>query len=129
MALPGPSLLRVRPCLHPFTHLSIDPLGQVRITARGSSTFNYYHIELMSGLQASEMYQALMKLQFRFNIPIVQFCGDHGTQLLPTLLGNKTDYYQVQLGKLCAVYTQFRNIAERKISLLLKEALFGLPVN
>ena len=95
-------------------------------------------MELLEGMEARDVYLTLSRLETRFNIHIIQIIqifSDSGTQLAAAILGEKKSFYQERLGRLWAVtnntpYSQFRNVAERKISMLkkiMKQVLSGLP--
>ena len=95
-------------------------------------------MELLEGMEARDVYLTLSRLETRFNIHIIQIIqifSDSGTQLAAAILGEKKSFYQETLGRLWAVtnntpYSQFRNVAERKISMLkkiMKQVLSGLP--
>ena len=107
----GPSLVRVNISLRPFEHVSIDPLRHVRITTYGSNTQKVYplivvdidnastHFEIMTGMEAKDVYLALNRVQYRFNTRIIQVYSDGGSQLSSTLLGEKCNFYQRKLKK------------------------------
>ena len=73
----GKSLYRVKIDPKPFTHLSVDPLGVIRVKGVGTQTQRLYpiimacpnsggvHTEIMSGLEARDVYLALLRLQYR----------------------------------------------------------------
>ena len=143
----GNTLFRTIQCVQPFSHISIDPLGPLQVVTIGSWTKKVYplvmvclnsgacHMELLEGMEARDVYLALSRLETRFNIHIIQIYSDIGTQLAAAILGEKKSFYQERLGRLWAItnntlYSQFRNVAERKISMLkkiMKQILSGLP--
>ena len=122
----GNKLFRTSQCIQPFSHIRIDPLGPLQVITS--------HMELLEGMEARDVYLALSRLETRFNIHIIQIYSDSGTQLAAAILGEKKSFYQERLGRLWAVtnntpYSQFRNVAERKISMLkkiMKQVLSGL---
>ena len=61
------------------------------------------HIELLEGLEAKDVYLALTRLELRFGTKIIQMFSDSGTQLSPSLLGEKKGVFQQKLEKLWAV--------------------------
>ena len=61
------------------------------------------HIELMEGLDAKDVYLALTRLELRYVTKVIQIFSDSGTQLSPSLLGEKKNAFQQKLGKLWAV--------------------------
>ena len=81
------------------------------------------------------MYLALSRVEFRYNVQIVQIMSDHGSQLRPHLLGECKEYYQKRLGARWGVfnnlaYSQHRNMCERKVQSakrVIKQALCGVP--
>ena len=143
----GKSLFRVKTCTQPFGHLSLDPIGAIRVRGSGTQTQKLYplvlvclesggtHVELMTGLEARDVYLSILRLQYRYNTVVTQLFSDGGSQLDAKLLGQRRNFYQKSLKKLWGVhnntpYSQFRNIAERKISVvkrLIKEGIFGIP--
>jgi hypothetical protein len=68
----------------PFLHVSLDPLGAVRVTGSGMHSQRIYplilccinsgavHMESMSGLEAGDVYLAILRVQYRYNIRITQ---------------------------------------------------------
>ena len=125
----------------------LDPLGHIRVMTHGSSTQKMYplimvdidngatHFELMTSLEAKEVYLALNRLQYRYNTKVKQVYSDWGTQLTCSLLGKKSNFYQHKLGSLLGIYNnlpycQFRNVCERKVAMakrMVRQMLFGLP--
>ena len=89
------------------------------------------HMELLEGMEARDIYLALSRLETWFNIHIIQIYSDSRT----AILGEKKSFYQERLGRLWVItnntpYSQYRNMAERKISMLrkiTKQILSGLP--
>ena len=143
----GQTLFRTHRCVQPFTHISVDPLGSIRVQGKGTQTAKIYplvavcltsgasHIEILHGLEARDIYLALLRLQYRYNVRIHQIFSDKGSQLAGRILGQKRTFYQQSLQKLWGVFNntghaQFRNIAEMKIKLLkklIRQGIFGLP--
>ena len=143
----GKSLFRVKTCTRPFGHLSLDPIGPIRVRSSGTQTQKLYplvmvclesggtQVELMTGMEARNVFLSILRLQYKYNTVVSQLFSDGGSQLAAKLLGQKRHFYQKSLKKLWGVhnntaYSQFRNIAERKISIvkrLIKEGIFGLP--
>ena len=66
----GDTLFRTVPCIQPFLHTSLDPLGPFQVILRGSQTKKIYpivflclnsgasHIELIEGLAVRDIYLA-----------------------------------------------------------------------
>ena len=89
----GAQLVRVAISIKPFQYVSLDPLGHIRVMTHGSSTQKMYplimvdidngatHFELMTSLEAKEVYLALNRLQYRYNTKVMQVYSDGGTQL------------------------------------------------
>ena len=143
----GKSLFRVRACKRPFEHVSADPLGAIRVREKMAQTHKIYpliiaclqtggtHVELMSGMEARDIYLSMLRLQYRYNTVVTQIFSDGGSNLKAKLLGSKKNYYQDKLERIWGVfnntpYAQHRNLVERKVSMLkrmIKEGVFGLP--
>ena len=143
----GNTLFRVEKMIQPFSHLSLDPIGSIRVRGKSSQSDRIYplvmvclasgatHVEIMLGLEAKDVYLALMRTQYRFNAQIIQIFTDGGSQLSANILGEKRNFYQASIRKLWAIwnntgYSQHRNIAEMKIKMLkklIKEGIFGIP--
>ena len=93
------------------------------------------HVENMLGLEAKDVYLAIMRVQYRYNTQVIQIFSDGGSQLSGNILGEKRNFYQISLRKMWSIwnntaYSQFRNIAEMKIKTLkklIKEGIFGIP--
>ena len=89
----GQTLFRVSRLVNPFTHVSIDPVGGIRIQGKGTQTAKIYplvavclasgaaHVELIQGLEAKDVYLALLRIQYRYNSRIHQIFADKGSQL------------------------------------------------
>ena len=110
----GDTLFRVAPCIQPFSHTSLDPLGSLQVILRGNQTKKIYslvflclnsgasHIELIEGLEARYIYLAVTWLEMQYNTKVIQLFSDIGTQLSPTILGVKKSVFQQKLGRLWA---------------------------
>ena len=113
----------------PFLHVSLDPLGGIRVTGSGVHYQRIYplimccinsgavHIESMSGLEARDVYLAILRVQYRYNIRIVQIFSDKGSQLSSAILGRRCDFYTKTLHGLWNIYnnvgySQWKNIVE-----------------
>ena len=89
----------------------------------------------MGGLEAKDVYLGILRLQYRYNTKVSQIFSDRGSQIAAKILGRRRNYYQKSLRRLWGVhnnlgYSQFRNIAERKISTLkqlIRQGIFGIP--
>ena len=143
----GKTLFRVHKDIQPFSHISLDPVGGIRVQGKGMQTAKIYplvgvclasgaaHIEIIQGLESRDIYMALLRIQYRYNTRIHQVFSDKGSQLSGNILGEKRSFYQRSLKKLWAFhnntgYGQFRNIAEMKIKTLkkmIRQGIFGLP--
>ena len=108
----GQTLLRIHRFVQPFSHLSVDPVGSIRIQGKGTQTAKIYplvavclssgaaHIEIIHGLEARDIYLALLRVQYRYNARIYQIFSDRGSQLAGSILGQKRTFYQRDLRKL-----------------------------
>jgi hypothetical protein len=143
----GKTLFRIHRFVQPFSHLSLDPVGGIRVQGKGVQTAKIYplvavclssgaaHIEIIQGLESRDIYLALLRIQYRYNTRIYQIFSDKGSQLAGSILGEKRSFYQRSLRKLWGVWNntahgQFRNIAEMKIKVLkrmIRQGIFGLP--
>ena len=143
----GKSLFRVNVLSRPFSHVSIDPIGGIRVRGSGLQTQKLYplvavclntggvHVELMAGLEAKDLYLSVLRLQYRYNTQVTQIFSDRGSQISGKILGKTRNYYQKSLKRLWGVhnnlgYSQFRNLAKRKISTLkrlIRQGIFGIP--
>ena len=97
----GKTLFRINPCNQPFSHLSADPIGAIRVQGQGTQTHKLYplvavclntggsHIEIMAGLEARDIYLAILRLQYKYNIRVKQIFSDRGSQLAAKILGRK----------------------------------------
>ena len=133
--------------VQPFAHMSLDPIGSIRVKGKASQSARIYplvvvcissgatHVENMLGLEAKDVYLAIMRIQYRYNTQVIQIFSDGGSQLSERILGEKRNFYQISLRKMWAIwnntaYSQYRNIAEMKIKTLkklIKEGIFGIP--
>ena len=89
----GRSLFRCKVGTQPFQHISVDPLGSVRVVFQGSLTGKLTPLiicdlnsgavamESMQGCKAENVFLALQRLQFCFGSQIVQAYMDKGSQL------------------------------------------------
>ena len=138
----GNTIYRVDIDLKPFKHVSIDPLGMIRVKGSGNQTQRVYplimcclssggvHAELM---EAKDIYLALLRLQYRYHVRVTQIFSDKGSQIAGKLLGKTQNFYVRKLSVLWSVYnnvghSQFRNLVERKIQTLkkmIKQGIFG----
>ena len=112
----GKSLYRVKIDPKSFTHLSVDPLGVIKVKGAGTQTQRLYpiimaclnsggvHTEIMGGLEARDVYLALLRLQYRYNVRVTQLFSDHGSQISANLLGKKKDFYVKTLRGLWSVH-------------------------
>ena len=113
-------LVRINPNMKPWTHVSIDPLGLVRVKKGAGGNTKIYPLiicdvnggittfEIINSLEAKEVYLALLKVEYRY--------AASGKQLAFKLLGKQTDFYQQKLAALWGVYnnppySQYRNYA------------------
>ena len=92
---------------------------------------------MSSSLQAWRLnvYLSVLCLQYRYNTQVTQIFSDRGSQISGKILGKTRNYYHKSLKRLWGVhnnlgYSQFRNLAERKISTLkclIRQGIFGIP--
>lgn len=79
----GNTIFRVDIDLTPFRHVSIDLLGMIRVRGTGNQTQRIFplimcclssggvHAELMGGLEAKDIYLALLRLQYRYHVKVI----------------------------------------------------------
>ena len=140
-------LVRVNPSMKPWTHVSIDPLGLVRVKKGAGGNTKIYPLiicdvnggittfEIINSLEAKEVYLALLRVEFRYATKIRQIFSDGGKQLAFKLLGKQTDFYQQKLAALWGVYnnppySQYCNYAERQVQSvkrIIKQCAQGKP--
>ena len=140
------SLFRCKVGTQPFQHISVDPLGSIRVIMQGSHTGKLTPLIIcdlntgavakksMQGCKVENVFLALQRLQFRFASQIVQAYTNKGAQL-GKMLGNKSDYWSERLAGIMKIFNnlamaQYRNICERKVKILkrlLKMGIMGNP--
>jgi hypothetical protein len=89
----------------------------------------------VAGLEAKDLYLSVLRLQYRYNTQVTQIFSDRGSQISGKILGKTRNHYQKSMKRLWGVhnnlgYSQFRNLAERKISTLkrlIRQGIFGIP--
>ena len=105
------SLTRTTSSMPLFSHISIDPLGPLRVNFDGSKfsklcyplaivdiNLSMSEIVLMQGLSTKDVFMALMMLQERYHMRITQLFSDGGSK---GRLGsaNETYYFTVSILK------------------------------
>ena len=105
----GKSLFRVSVCNQPFSHVSVDPIGGIRVKGQGTQTQKLYplvavclntggaHVEIMGGLEAKDVYLSILRLQYRYNTKVSQIISDRGSEIAAKILGRRRNYYQKSL--------------------------------
>ena len=98
-------LVRINPSMKPWTHVSIDPLGLVRVKKRAGGNTKIYPLivcdvnggittfEIINSLEAKEVYLALLRVEYRYATKITQIFSDGGKQLAFKLLGKQKNFY------------------------------------
>jgi hypothetical protein len=96
----GRTLFRVKPCVRGqgAQTQKLYPLIAVCLNT-GSA-----HVEIMTGLQAKDIYLGVLRLQYRYNTKVKQIFSDRGSQLSAKILGRKRNFYQQSLRRLWGIY-------------------------
>ena len=140
----GNSKVRCYKAYQPFSHVSVDPLGYVKIKIGRKIYKNFPFIvvdvnlgcidmEILQSLEATEVYLALSRIEFKHGTKLIQVFSDLGTQLNAKLLGEKSSCYSKERSYFLKIfnntaYSQFRNFCERKVQMakkIFKNALQG----
>ena len=100
----GNSKVRCYKAYQPFSHISVDPLGFVKVKIGRKIYKNYpfiivdanlgcIDIEILQTLEVTEVYLALSRIELKHGSKLIQVFSHLGSQLNAKLLGDKSACY------------------------------------